>query len=560
MRVGYGQGRFLRLFPFAFCSLLLFLAGCGGGGGGGGGGAEKPGTGLPVTITGTVQYEDRKYDEGGFIPPDQVDPDFRYKPVRNAVIEVVRDSDEEVLEPGITGPGGEFNITFTNKGPAGVYVRVKAQTIADTVIVRDTGSLAIYALVSPTLDDAEAGSFDLDLTAGVSSGGGIFNILDVFSEAAEFIGGLAGTVAPPVTALWAAGSCDGTYFEPFTQTIRILGGCDGDTDEYDDTVLLHEYGHFVAQHYSQDHSPGGVHYLGDNDQDLRLAWSEGWGNFFAGAVRGDPLYVDTKGNVANIAFELEGPASPMVPDLPSLAVYTASELSVAAVLWDILDPTTTPPETLINTGGTDTLSAGMAPIWDVITGYLCPLCSLETVSFEDFWDGWFAQGHGLQSEMEKIVGDRLMALRLDNYEPDDPNPSSGSPVAVDGGPNPPRTLYPAGDVDYFLFDVSNTVPHQVETLSLTNGADTFLEVLGPDGVTVLKDNDDATAVSKSGSCGVNLFTQLSNCPPNDPTTLASSVTFTPSALGTYYIRVKRSPSAPPSAGMYGGYQIQVTTP
>lgn len=43
-------------------------------------------------------------------------------------------------------------------------------------------------------------------------------------------------------------------------------------------------------------------------------------------------------------------------------------------------------------------------------------------------------------------------------------------------------------------------------------------------------------------------------------TLASKLVFSPSASGTYYVRVKRSPAAPPSAGLYGSYDLKVTSP
>ncbi|MBI3611232.1 MAG: hypothetical protein HY204_11115 [Nitrospirae bacterium] len=73
-------------------------------------------------------------------------------------------------------------------------------------------------------------------------------------------------------------------------------------------------------------------------------------------------------------------------------------------------------------------------------------------------------------------------------------------------------------------------------------------------------NDNINGVTYSSICGVNPIAQVSNCPPNDATTLSSKIVFTPSTSGTYYVRVRRSPSAPPSAGVYGGYQIRVTSP
>ncbi len=533
--------------------LLLSLNGCGGKGDDR---MNKPGSGTPVTVTGTVQYEDRTYDTGGFTGKT-------LKPVRSAVVEIVRNADEEVLASGATQQDGSYSLTFTHTGTAGVYVSVLAKESDDTVVVEDTSGV-LYAIKSLVIDDSAAGSFNMNLNATVTAGGGVFNILDVFLEAADFIFNLTGESPPLVTAIWEAGSCNGTFFSPSFNTIDILGGCEGDTDEYDDTVLLHEYGHFIAAHYSNDDSPGGAHFLNENTQDIRLSWSEGWGHFFAGAVREDPLYVDTIGDQATIVFEIEELSSPMMElsTLSTLALYTTNELSVSAVLWDIFD--TTPGEILA--GGTDVVSAGMIPIWDVIANYLtCTTCSVINVSMEDFWDGWFncpvcaTVNHGSQTGMETVVADRKMALTADSFEtlggkPDDNTTANASTIAV--GVSQSHTLYPAGDVNYMSFTASGSMQYTIQTLGLTNGADTLLEVLDTNGTTVLESNDNADGETYNTSCGVIFF----NCPSNDDQTLSSQVTFNPSAPGTYYIRIRSSPDAPPSAGVYGGYQIQVTFP
>ena len=526
----------LRCLFLGLGLLILPLASCGQHNGNSS--AKPSDTGLPVTITGTVQYEDRTYDSTGFTGTANL-------PVRKAVVEVIRDSDGGSLTSGATAQDGTYSLTFTNTGTAGVYIRVKARSSDDTVSVQN-GPFQ-YSIVSVVMDDTAATTFQKDLTATVSNGGGQFNILDTLQEGAEFVEALAGTIPSLVTANWAIGSCDGTYFDPSDDTIHILGGCLGDTDEYDDPVLLHEYGHFVLSNYSNDDSPGEVHFLSDNTQDLRLSWSEGWGSFFSSVVRNDPVYMDTSGTTAQIAFELEGLS--LNAGLNTEAKYTSNELSVAVMLWDIFD--NTPAEVLVNAGGMDNLSAGIGPIWDVATNYLCPACPIVDVSFEDYWDGWFARGQGFQPQMETLMADRLMALTADAFEVDD---TVGAAQAITvGGPAQTHTLYGPGDLDYVNFSATAGLTYTIETLNLNNGSDTSLELFDTDQSTSLDTNDDSMTVSTK-------ILNCISCPPNDDTTLASQIVFTPIATGIYTIAVSRAAATPPSAGTYGRYDIKITSP
>lgn len=143
--------------------------------------------------------------------------------------------------------------------------------------------------------------------------GGAFNILFNILLANEYLrrninknGDTAGTpvadsnkwfVAEKVTVFWKAGFNPYTYFNnstplsfysPGDRKLYILGGVSGnvksaDTDHFDDSVILHEYGHFLEDVYGSSQSPGGSH-TGNFVIDARLAWSEGWANYFQGAV------------------------------------------------------------------------------------------------------------------------------------------------------------------------------------------------------------------------------------------------------------------------------------
>ena len=178
---------------------------------------------------------------------------------------------------------------------------------------------------------------------------GAFNILDVYTSGAQFVQSFSGSYPPAVTAFWKGGNHYGTYFctvvDPsciFGEGIYVLN-YGGDTDEFDDDVLWHEYGHFIAAKYSKDDSPGGFHYLGSNDLDLRLSWSEGWGDFFPGAVKtwlnatpsllstapgmAASQYVDTSG-ASGFFFDFGNPVGP-------LYVNSSSEVAVAKVLIDV---------------------------------------------------------------------------------------------------------------------------------------------------------------------------------------------------------------------------------
>lgn len=107
-------------------------------------------------------------------------------------------------------------------------------------------------------------------------------------------------VADKVSVYWKAGfnpysyedasaTVGLSYYKPGERKLFILGGISGnvktaDTDHFDNSVILHEYGHFLEDVYSNTKSPGGSH-NGNFVIDPRLAWSEGWANYLQSAVR-----------------------------------------------------------------------------------------------------------------------------------------------------------------------------------------------------------------------------------------------------------------------------------
>ena len=102
-------------------------------------------------------------------------------------------------------------------------------------------------------------------------------------------------------------------------------------DDLDDSVILHEVGHYIQKVFSVNHSPGGDHYLacGENDLDPRLAWSEGWADAYAQIVIGNGLYIDNSSTQGYFTADFE--------NLCDDDFGPRSEFTIAAMYIDLVD-------------------------------------------------------------------------------------------------------------------------------------------------------------------------------------------------------------------------------
>ena len=151
---------------------------------------------------------------------------------------------------------------------------------------------------------------------------------------------------------------------------------------YNDTVILHETGHYAYQLNSANDNPGGTHHLTDCNQDIRLAYDEGRATWFGQSVRryfGLPrpdLYVKTTGapGPGNLDFYFN-----VETETPYYCDGAASEVAVYAALWDINDGAATGD----GTPGVDddTLTRPDTDNWDVDKNYMP---SALNKSLEDF--------------------------------------------------------------------------------------------------------------------------------------------------------------------------------
>jgi hypothetical protein len=569
---------------------IIFLAGCGSGIG-----EDFSCQGLGgFTVSGVVTYEKRLYDHQGFTRRE-------VHPVRFAPVEV-------------TGPGGVLLATTTTDSQGrycAIYIKQGAPT-ANQVFVLATNAPSGNIQVGYLFDDDNGvtrfahyafslgfderqGSTNFSVNFNFSSNdfAGAFNIIDTLDRGSAFFKSKVGKQPPLVTAIWQP-EIGGTFFVTKegcrqygvdTDCIFLRGDgqmffdqvLGGDRDEYDDDIILHEYGHFIAHNFSMDDSRGGAHFLNDHSQDVRLAWSEGWATFFSCAVRNHDLNVDVGvDGFTQFAFSIDT-KSPFFPRNGS--TLTTSEVAVSSVLWDIFDGIDS---------NADNLSLGFGPIWDILNLWKeTPAPPLITM--EAFWDSFGM----VQPAFLSITSARQMEFFEDSFESqndDQPNPNRKIGISAEH-----HTFFPAGDVDHIAFEAVADRQYDVETLNLTNGADTFIEILDIDGQTILARNDDVNqnASTKVYKDGCNTWTPIClqfdsngncvdqrlqpitwptpSCPNRRPifpvrdedsqdNPFPSRISFTAPVAGIYYAKVHRSPNAPPSTSRYGSYDFRITSP
>lgn len=350
--------------------LAVLVVSCGGGGGGGGGGAALPISGsgnsassgtasgssastvTAALLTGRITFDSVPSTGGALNYAATV-----IKPVRGAALDVV-DAGGTVKASTVTDADGRYSVSIPT-GTA-LAVRVRAQLLhsgadgAWDVTVRDnTQSNGLYGMQggyfvatnAAVTQDLRAPSGWTNTSYGAERVAAPFALLDaVYTAQTKILSVAPGTSFPALRVFWspnnrpAAGSISlgqigSSYFTDETssggtKSIYILGSENVDTDEYDSTVVTHEWGHYYQAAFSRDDSPGGAHSLGEL-LDRRLAFSEGWGNAWSGIAQNTKIYSDSAGlqQAQGFAFDVSAPASK--------AAGWFSETTVQSVLWNL---------------------------------------------------------------------------------------------------------------------------------------------------------------------------------------------------------------------------------
>lgn len=348
-----------------FSSFILLIQSCGGGGGGGASSGCILGAASNVTVSGVVTFDRVPHDASG-LDYSNISQD----PARGVVVEAVCGG---VISNTVTDASGNYSLSIPGN-TSNLFIRVKAQMLQTSTsswnfqVVDNTSSGALYTMDGATFDSDTANSTrNLHADSGWtgSSYGNTrvaapFAILDsVYSIVEKILLIDPATTFPPLKLNWsvnnttiqgnpAAGQI-GTSAYDGTQ-IYILGDEDSDTDEYDQHVIVHEWGHYFEDKFSRSDSIGGYHGLGDY-LDMRVAFGEGFGNAFAAMILDDEVYKDAHGASQSLLFDFNIESDNCSPR----GWY--SECSVQEILYDIYDS--------VNDFG-DSLSLGLAPIYNVL--------------------------------------------------------------------------------------------------------------------------------------------------------------------------------------------------
>lgn len=520
-----------------------------------------------VTITGKVQYQDKEYGVNGFTGNQP------YKPVRYADLELVNLQTSQTVTAQ-TDSRGMYSITIPPTTT--VYLRLEAAATppgsSSQVAVKDLG--AHFYTISGA-DFTPSGNANVDIAVPSTSVGGAFNILDVLTNGYEFIQSLTGKdPAVPLSAFWQVGNTSGTayctgydfYQCPDGEGIYVLN-TSTDTDEYDDDVLYHEFGHFTAAHFSQDESPGGFHALTDADLDMRFAWSEGWGDSMPGAIKmwlsstspdllssasSLPLtaYIDTAGSSVGIAIDMGSPDGAYA----NYYHYACGEVAIAKILLDL------------------NKNFGMQSVWDVVSDFKThPTATTNPVNLELFWDRWHSLGELTTAPSSTMTIDWIFKDRLIPYSTNK-NVVATSTYTVDISGQQYHTISGDGNLEYVAFDAQQDSSYTITTFNLKNGADTLITLLNSDMTTTTPNTTPANPNDNPGEDHIYAYPEVPSevysflcdpwdgvCHENGGDILGSRLTFTAASAGTYFLKIQSSPTRPVSAGRYGTYSLKITT-
>lgn len=336
-----------------------------------------------VDISGKVQYE--------FVPPNLNCNGLNFnatqtRPIRAATVQLIDDATGNVLDAMVAADNGDY--AFTNvQGNLDVRIRVRAELKRNgapswDVEIRDNvdtsanppplGSRPLY--VYEEVFNSGGASFVRDVTATTGWDGTAytgtraaapFAILDAIYSGMQLVLTADATANfGPMDAFWSvnntlvspsnidAGELSSSFYRGDLDSLFLLGDANTDTEEFDDHVSMHEWGHYFEDVFSRSDSIGGPHSIGQSI-DARLAFGEGWATALAAMALDEPQYCDTGVPGTSGGFGINTETNNSGPQ------GWFNEMSVATFIYDLFDT---------NADGTDGGSIGFGPIYATMTG------------------------------------------------------------------------------------------------------------------------------------------------------------------------------------------------
>ena len=294
-----------------------------------------------VTWAGEIRFEMRAPTNRG------ASSARRTKPVRFVALRGLDAGGHEVAR-GEAGEDGTFRLTVNTDTR---YLEVVAHIEHDghnLSVTSDNAGADWHRLAVPIEEASESMRLVIH---DENPFAGALHILDTMYAGSMAVRNWLSRELPPFYAYWVrGGTTDWSFYtgergDTGRYGIELLGGEPGrqattDTDEHDEDIILHEFGHFVMDIVSTNSSRGGSHprgYLIDPG----LAWEEGRATWFSAAVQGRGLYQDTIGVEPMGSLRVDHDIEHQRTNEPR---GNGSEASVAEVLWDLADGTDALPD------------------------------------------------------------------------------------------------------------------------------------------------------------------------------------------------------------------------
>ena len=341
------------------------------------------------TVNGTITRTERSPQPGGYVDSTGV-------PVSNVYVEV-REEDlvfDDSYADVLTNADGFFQASFCDDDgwlddQLEIYVRVHAEIYdSDNLVaeIEDSSYVDENYKFDSGITSSEGGTitYNIALTPAQSA---IFNIGDAILDAWRVwrdSGGQSGGDAlfdGAGEVHWEPGygSNISYYYSPWNEI--TIADDPSDPDVWDDSVIIHEWGHMADDFYSCDDNPGGKHNVGELAASVDLAWGEGYPDYWQSVVRsatGQPFstrYIDINGTgTGGIDLNLE---TTQVSSLASVQY----EVAVAGALWDLLDT--------VN-DGQDTVSYSHALMQEVYTN--STFDGASDCNFDSYAKAWVKDG------------------------------------------------------------------------------------------------------------------------------------------------------------------------
>ena len=306
-----------------------------------------------------------------------------------------------------TNDNGDYDITFPAFIGQDLWLEVDAawmppgSTAPRVKVVGFSGDTTATAIsrVGPLATAVQ----QHNVTIAVSDGSGAFNILEIVQRAYSWVGrNFNQATAAQVKDLvvrWEAGKPTpdgGSYSIPVSASSTrrpqlLISGDNKDPDEFDDSVMAHEFTHCFAGSLGIDDSRGGVHKL-DERVVPPFAWSEGLATAIGQEILCTPdVRFEGSNSLGWINIEYtwgdaSGGTAWGTSDKTSMT-GNVNEFLVAAVLWDLLDPLNTADDI-----DHDNISSTGDAVYATLSRYL-PSADWVKRGYAgrdlvDFLDGW----------------------------------------------------------------------------------------------------------------------------------------------------------------------------